>query len=310
MNTNKLQNTKSTKRIGLFSLSAIVAFFLVAAFLTPLNRAQASTQTVLHFQGNLNDTGGNPPSSCTGDGAVDTTGCGGPFLRDSAVLDSGPAARWYVTNPVLSGTTARSIYDPNWIWNSGPTRLGGYMDLQWWASCAACGPAFSADWRIRLWADGVKVFEQRITATPSLPNVAQKLSATLFLPEIVANNDIVLHIDPVYIDSQNATQIYYDSQSPCPTALGSESCDSKVTMPVLAAGDPVPTPSVEPTPPISTAVPPTYDNFAPPSTLGQRAGEPTIGLNWSTGKAMFIAGLQTLRVTFNDDTVSPITATW
>ena len=66
----------------------------------------------------------------------------------------------------------------------------------------------------------------------------------------------------------------------------------------------------QPTPPVpSTATPPTYNNFAPPSTLGQRAGEPTIGLNWATGRAMFIASLQTLRVTFND-TVSPATATW
>lgn len=66
----------------------------------------------------------------------------------------------------------------------------------------------------------------------------------------------------------------------------------------------------EPTPPIaSTATAPTYDNFVPPSTLGKSAGEPTIGLNWATGRAMFIASLQTLRVTF-DDTVSPSTATW
>ena len=62
-------------------------------------------------------------------------------------------------------------------------------------------------------------------------------------------------------------------------------------------------------PPTSNAVAPTYNNFAPPATLGQRAGEPTIGLNFATGRAMFIASLQTLRVTFND-LVSPATATW
>lgn len=67
---------------------------------------------------------------------------------------------------------------------------------------------------------------------------------------------------------------------------------------------------VEPTPPpVSTAVPPTYENHVPPSTLGQRAGEPTIGLNWATGNAMFIASLQTLRVSF-DDSTSPATSTW
>ena len=66
----------------------------------------------------------------------------------------------------------------------------------------------------------------------------------------------------------------------------------------------------EPTPPpVSTAEPPTYEIHTPPSTLGQSAGEPTIGLNWKTGNAMFIAGLQTLRVTFNDS-VSPATSTW
>ena len=66
----------------------------------------------------------------------------------------------------------------------------------------------------------------------------------------------------------------------------------------------------EPTPPpVSTAQPPTYENHVPPSTLGQRAGEPTIGLNWQTGNAMFIASLQTLRVSFNDST-SPATSMW
>jgi hypothetical protein len=68
---------------------------------------------------------------------------------------------------------------------------------------------------------------------------------------------------------------------------------------------------VEPTPPpVSSAAAPTYDNFAPPSNLGQRAGEPTIGLNWATGKAMFIASLQTLRVTFSEAVSGATTAVW
>lgn len=72
-------------------------------------------------------------------------------------------------------------------------------------------------------------------------------------------------------------------------------------------------------PPTSTATPPTYTIFPAPATnptgaasdtnLGSRAGEPTVGLNWSTGRAMFIASLQTLQVTFGDS-VSPATATW
>ena len=60
-------------------------------------------------------------------------------------------------------------------------------------------------------------------------------------------------------------------------------------------------------PPLSTITPPTYAAFAAPATLGQSAGEPTIGLNWATGNAMFIAGLETLRISFND---AAGTASW
>ena len=60
-------------------------------------------------------------------------------------------------------------------------------------------------------------------------------------------------------------------------------------------------------PPLSTITPPTYASFAAPASLGQSAGEPTIGLNWATGNAMFIAGLETLRVSFDD---AAGTASW
>lgn len=60
-------------------------------------------------------------------------------------------------------------------------------------------------------------------------------------------------------------------------------------------------------PPPSPAPAPTYANFAAPAPLGQGAGEPTLGNNWATGSTMFIAGLETLRVNF-DDTAG--TANW
>lgn len=64
-----------------------------------------------------------------------------------------------------------------------------------------------------------------------------------------------------------------------------------------------------PPPPVSTATPPGYTVFQAPAPLGVRAGEPSIGVNWFTGNAMFIAALQTLRITF-DDSTKPATATW
>ncbi|MFL6232160.1 MAG: hypothetical protein ACJ76N_03425 [Thermoanaerobaculia bacterium] len=66
---------------------------------------------------------------------------------------------------------------------------------------------------------------------------------------------------------------------------------------------------IQPPPPPSTATPPTYANYTPPDGMGTSAGEPSIGVNRDTGKVMYIAGLQTLRVTFNDCS-SPASAKW
>jgi len=54
---------------------------------------------------------------------------------------------------------------------------------------------------------------------------------------------------------------------------------------------------------------PTYALYPAPAPLGQSAGEPSLGVNWRTGNVMFIAGLETLRVSF-DDTVTPAAAAW
>lgn len=54
---------------------------------------------------------------------------------------------------------------------------------------------------------------------------------------------------------------------------------------------------------------PRYQVYNPPAGLGTDAGEPSIGVNWSTGNVMFQASLQALRVSFNDAT-SPAVATW
>lgn len=68
-------------------------------------------------------------------------------------------------------------------------------------------------------------------------------------------------------------------------------------------------PAPQPTPPPSTEAAPRYNNYPAPPELGNSAGEPTIGINWNSGNAMFIASLQTLRVQW-DDTASPAPATW
>lgn len=68
-------------------------------------------------------------------------------------------------------------------------------------------------------------------------------------------------------------------------------------------------PAPQPTPIPSSEAAPRYHNYPAPPELGNSAGEPTIGVNWDTGNAMFISSLQTLRVKW-DDTASPTPATW
>jgi hypothetical protein len=57
------------------------------------------------------------------------------------------------------------------------------------------------------------------------------------------------------------------------------------------------------------ALPPTYSLYPAPAPLGQSAGEPSLGVNWNSGNVMYIAGLETLRVSF-DDSVTPAAASW
>lgn len=64
-----------------------------------------------------------------------------------------------------------------------------------------------------------------------------------------------------------------------------------------------------PPPGASSEKAPRYANYNPPAGMGESAGEPTLGVNEKTGSVMYIAGLETLRVKF-DDCSSPATSTW
>jgi subtilisin family serine protease len=198
---------------------------------------------------------GNTAEGCSGNGPADVPPpCGGPFLLEK--LPAGAAATWSsgVQNAVLEGASDRTIHDPNWSWcltagpgcpttgggsniPAGPQTVGGPMTLVWWAACNLCSEdvGISADWVIRVWADGVLKFEQRITATPADPGVPSKLVRTVTLPTFSAGQRIVVHIDPVYVDSQTVALIHYDSEGPCPAATTGP-CDSRVHMPVGGSG--------------------------------------------------------------------------
>ena len=246
MKTRKLQNTKSAKRIGLFSSSAIVALFLVAALFTPLTMIQAASPT----SGSVNPTVG---SSTTWNG----TSPGG----------ASPEGETTCVENVNCETFTLTVAEGDWT--------GKFVKVQInWLSVAT-------DYDLYL---------HKGSATgPEIDRSAEgtSISETVEIdPGVTGTGTYAVRV------------VYWAAAGSADQYRGAATVESK------AAAGPEPTP-----PPVSSAVAPTYDNFVPPSTLGNRAGEPTIGLNWATGKAMFIAGLQTLRVTFND-AVSPVTATW
>jgi PKD domain-containing protein len=77
----------------------------------------------------------------------------------------------------------------------------------------------------------------------------------------------------------------------------------KVSLITQAAASPTPTPPAE-----ATGIRPRYYNYSPGPGLGETAGEPSIGYNLTTHKAMYISGLQTLRVTLPE--TGACEATW
>lgn len=185
----------------------------------------------LHFRGNLGDEHG-----CTGDGRTDVAACGGPFLVPDDPEDPGgqlsgePAARWGPVTAGVDGTAAQNIHDPNWTWVlDEPTTVAGPMTVEWWTGCGLCG-VFGEDWTIRLWADGELAFEERITATPA-PGEVTRLATTVTLPEVAADETVTLHVDPVFVDTQQGTVVFYDSTQPCP-GVSEGPCDSVAQMPI------------------------------------------------------------------------------
>ncbi len=69
---------------------------------------------------------------------------------------------------------------------------------------------------------------------------------------------------------------------------------------------PLPTPTPAGTP---TATDPRFQNYTPPATASFSYGEPSIGANWQTGKLMYLAGFNAIRISLNDCS-SPARDTW
>jgi PKD domain len=85
-----------------------------------------------------------------------------------------------------------------------------------------------------------------------------------------------------------------------PSLTTGQAYNGKVSLVSPASASPTPTPPAGPVP--------RYYNYAAPTAIGEAAGEPSIGYNLTSHRAMYIAGLQTLQVTFPEN-ISPMGTT-
>ncbi|HVM17576.1 MAG TPA: S8 family serine peptidase [Gaiellaceae bacterium] len=256
-------------RFGRVTLTPSVAG-VPAAHLTVAVRRGAAGPTAdrltLHFHGNASLDGADHASghpgegNCTGDGKTDLLACAGPMLLESGELSPSPAASWKggPAEWAADGANDRTIYDPSWIWclrkdnpantaerqcpavdrERGPTTLSGPMTVEWWAQCGLTCAAVGTSWDISLWADGVRVVQERVSAGVAGTGVPKLLRATVNVPEVTASHRFTLHVEPVFLlDQAVEFTIYYDSRQPCPGATGGP-CDSRVHMPVVVEEPP------------------------------------------------------------------------
>jgi hypothetical protein len=110
--------------------------------------------------------------------------------------------------------------------------------------------------------------------------------------------------EAVRVQAQAGTHTYTIRVTPysVTTGAGGDTYTAAVTLSTLT---PPPDPPDQPTVPGV----PRFQNFHAPAELGNSSGEPSIGADFSSGNVMFQAGLQSLKVGF-DDCASPAATTW
>ena len=163
---------------------------------------------------------------------------------------------------------------------SDPTRYNVKVSVSWTSSGTTTQQSSTSDYDLYIYQPDVTGTETSHGAGNTNPEVA-------IFP--AANSTYTVYVVP------------YDV-SPSVSFNGQISL-----IPAAAAPPPQPTPTPQPLPPGT----PRFTNYTAPAGLGDDWGEPSIGVNWLTGKVLSYGGLShyALSVAF-DDCPSPARATW
>ena len=230
------------------------------------------------------------------------------------VVGGGLAMFSFAANPPSATITPSTTTDVTWTGTAvgAPPAVGGEADCEEGANCDTFVLTISgtpADWV----GKQVKVRIQWLSNTTDYDLYIHK--GSLDGPVVASSGDAASTDEETALNPNSSsigTGDFYVRTVYFAAAAGDQ-YNGIAT--VIGAGPP-PVPAPTPT----TGIAPRYQNHTPPpngpATLGLDAAEPSIGVNWNSetgqngGRSMYIALLQTLRITFDDSCPSSPGSLW
>ena len=224
-------------------------------------------------------------------GTVAPTGAA-PIMQSGSWLASvdvpGDSLSMYWSG-AFSGTVS-GVLDLQWYWstqNPEAAALGGTVDVSIFAD-----PDYNSTDPQPGRLIGTALAEFPISGVPTLVQTIVPVSGTV-------QGTLLIQVVPHFSDTGNAMNVYYGSTT-APSSFSFHAAPVRV-----------PFPAAKP----ASGSSPRFTLFTPSpsqlsSGLGTDAGEPSIGVNWSSGNAFFQSFLTTFKVSFDDSCPTTPMSSW
>src|SRR5260221_6024229 len=272
-------------------ICVVLSFFLTASL--------AAQATVYYLKGDpadqankvVNDTASSTIGTATFDktaptGTAPVTQTGSPFTAED-----------YVGNPL-------GVY---WSGNFSGS-VSGVLDLQWyWSTPNAETVALGGAVQVSVFADPDYTADRsqpgRLIGRAIVPLTGISAAPTLISSQIPVSGSVahtlLIQAVPQFVDSGEGIFVHYNATL-TPSSFTFHSAPQRVPFPAA---------------PLGTGVAPRYSVFTPSgaqlaSGVGTDAGEPSIGVNTTSGNVFFESYATTLRVHFDDSCPTSPVATW
>lgn len=262
-----------------------VPFRVIVFFVLSVSAFATFADTVYYFQGDpadqVNKATTVPPTATFNETAP--TG-GVPIVQTTTPLANAD----FIGNPLAaswSGAYSGSV--------------SGVLDLQWyWSTANPATLALSSDVEVTVFADPDWTADDPVQPGKIIGRAIVPLTGIGATPTLVQNlipvngtvtSELLIQVVPQFVDTGNGIFIHYASTM-TPSSFTIHDAPPRIAFPAATQA-----PGYAPRYKVYN---PTAEQLA--SGVGHDAAEPSIGVNWFTDKVMFMAMLQTLRVTFDD----------